>query len=125
MSLLSNIFGGDDLQAQGDALDAKLVAMNTRDYGPGGKYYTPENWDVVQENLVSGDTGDVAVQIDEEFAKGWNEGKANVTGTFQGAFGVAGDVITSILKGVPWWVWGLVLLYFAWPFIGARLARAR
>lgn len=122
-AILDWLYGADELQSEGAALDAKLSDLNTKDYGPGGKFYNAGDWEEVKQNLATGQVGDVTAQLDAAFAEGWQEGKDNVSGTVGSIFGTAGDVITSVLKGVPWWVWGLVLLYFLWPIIGAKLAR--
>ena len=39
VSILGWLYGADDLQKEGDSLDAKLRDMNQRDYGSGGRIY--------------------------------------------------------------------------------------
>ena len=111
MSILSKIFGGDDLQAKGDELDAKLTALNTKDYAPGGKLYTASTWAQVQQNLSTGATGDVDAQINAAFQEGLDDGANNVTGFLGGIFDFVGKGLGALLKAVPWWVWLGVLAY--------------
>jgi hypothetical protein len=125
MSFLGSLFGADDLQKEGAALDAQLAALNERDYGPGGRYYNAGNYEVIKQNLETGATGNVDSQINEAFFEGLQEGKNNITGAVGGTFDLFGGGLGAILKGIPWYVWAGVFLYFAWPFIGARLARAQ
>lgn len=124
MGWIANLFGAQDLQAEGDALDAKLQAANERDYGPGGRFYSAANWSVVQQDMKTGATGDVTAQINDAFDSGLKEGAGNVTGAFSGVFDIFGQGIGAVLKSIPWWVWGAVALYFLWPFIARKLIRA-
>jgi hypothetical protein len=122
MSILGKLFGADKLQAEGDALDAKLAALNARDYAPGGKLYTPSNWAAVQQNLTTGATGDVDAQIVTAFNEGATDGANNVTGFLGGIFGFLGKGLGAILKSIPWWVWlGLVVYFLFVTGIGQRL----
>ena len=126
MSIIGKLFGADKLQAEGDALDAKLAALNSRDYAPGGKLYTPANWAAVQQNLGTGTTGNVDKQINAAFQEGLDDGADNVTGFTSGIFDFLGKGLGSILKAVPWWLWLGVIVYFLFTTgIGQRLiARA-
>jgi hypothetical protein len=122
MSILGKLFGADELQAQGDALDAKLSELNSRDYAPGGKLYTPSNWAAVQQNLATGTTGDVDAQINEAFNEGLDDGANNVTGFISGIFNFVGKGLGAILKAIPWWIWlGLVVYVLFITGIGQRL----
>jgi hypothetical protein len=132
--LLDKLFGADDLQADGDAADEKLRAMNARDYGEGGHIYNliqdqsgtaaaDKAHGIVLDNLTKSQTGNVSEQLGVAFDEGWEEGKGNVSGFIGKTFGVVGDVLTSVLKGIPWWVWGIALLYFGWPIIAPMIAR--
>lgn len=134
MSLLDWWLNTDDLQKEGDAADRKLAELNARDYGEGGRIYnliqdqsgtTAAEYaqGTVQKNLQSSQTGNVSEQVDAAFDEGWEDGKRNVSGFIGKTFGVVGDVLTSVLKGIPWWVWALALLWFGWPFIAPLIAR--
>ncbi len=124
MGLLSFFYGGDKLQAEGDALDAKLAESNAELYGPGGKFYNAGQWSQIQQNMSTGSTGNVSAQLNDAFAEGLNEGKNNITGAVSGTFDLAGGGLAAVLKGIPWYVWAGVLLFFLWPFIGRKLASA-
>ena len=124
MGLLSYFYGGDQLQAEGNALDAKLAASNAELYGPGGKYYNAGQWSQIQQNMATGATGDVSAQLNDAFAVGLNEGKANITSAVSGTFDLAGGGLAAVLRGIPWYVWAGLILFFAWPFIGRKLASA-
>lgn len=106
-------------QSRGDALDAQLAAMNTRDYGPGGRINqeiaASQGADValkdsvaVQDHLASGKTGDVSASVDSEFWAGWNSGRDNV-------LSVPKFALKAIWKTIPWYLWvllGLGLLFY-------------
>lgn len=132
--LLDKLFGADDLQSEGDALDAELRRVNERDYSEGGRIYNiieqssgqaaaDGAYQTVLDNLTSGATGNVSQQLEQEFDLGWEEGKQNVTGAVSKAFSVVTDIAGTVLKGVPWWIWALVILYFAWPILAPMIAR--
>ena len=109
MSLLSSIFGADKLQAEGDALDARLAELNKTIYLD--KYNRPDLYEQAQANAARGATGNVAQQIDAAFKEGLQDGANNVTGFFGGAFDIVGKGVGAILKGVPWWIWAAAILY--------------
>ena len=112
MSILGYLFGADKLQSEGDAVDAKLTALNAKDYGPGGRLYTASNWAQVQQNLATGQTVNVDAQINAAFKEGLDDGANNVTGFLGGIFDVVGKGLGAILKAVPWWLWLGVIAYF-------------
>lgn len=140
MSFLGSIFGADDLQKEGDALDAKLAAMNNADYAPGGRLYNKvaatsgtaaadANYDAVVKNLQTGATGDVDAQINEAFKEGLQEGANNITGFVSGAFKFVGKALGAILLGIPVWVWlgvGVVVFFYlgGGNIIRRKLAKA-
>lgn len=109
MSLLSSIFGADKLQAEGDALDARLAELNKTVYLD--KYNRPDLYEQAQANAARGATGNVAQQIDAAFREGLQDGANNVTGFFGGAFDIVGKGVGAILKAVPWWIWAAAILY--------------
>lgn len=109
MSLLSSIFGADKLQAEGDALDARLAELNKTIYLD--KYNRPDLYEQAQANAARGATGNVAQQIDAAFKEGLQDGANNVTGFFGGAFDIVGKGVGAILKAVPWWIWAAAILY--------------
>jgi hypothetical protein len=111
MSFLTWISGGSGEQERGNNLDAQLAQLNARDYSPGGKLYTPENWDRVQRQQASGQTVNVDAEIAAAFKEGLDDGAKNVTGFLGGAFDIVGKGVGAILKAVPWWIWAAALLY--------------
>jgi hypothetical protein len=111
MSFLTWISGGSGEQERGNNLDAQLAQLNARDYAPGGKLYTPENWERVQANQASGQTVDVDKEIAGAFKEGLDDGAKNVTGFLGGAFDIVGKGVGAILKAVPWWIWAAAILY--------------
>jgi len=122
MSFISSLFGGDKLQADGDALDAQLKAYNAAtNYDA---RLTPEEQAQVKRNLESGKTGDVNAQIDAAFKEGLNEGAANVTGFLGGIFDFVGKGVFAVLRALPWWVWLGALAYLLFTTgIAQRLLR--
>lgn len=117
-ALLDYLYGADDLQTQGNTLDAELAAMNQRDYGPGGRYYTPANYQTTQDNLASGATGDVSAQLSDAFNEGLKDGANNVTGVVSGVFSVIGRGLSSVLLGIPVWAYAVAGLA-VWVYLGA------
>lgn len=94
------------------AADTQLQAMNAVDYAPGGKFYTPENAAAVQaqRNLELSSTGGYGVQtqqdaIQQTFDTTLQDQANKIIG---GPFSAIGDVLKSILKALPWWLWFVV-----------------
>lgn len=107
MSILSWIYGDDaNAQAAADA-DAKLRELNRQQYGV--DYVNTDNWVPPDQQNA---------QIDAAFGEGWNDGKKNVTGFVSGAFKVIGDGLSSVLLGIPAWVW-LAAAAALWLYLGA------
>ncbi len=128
MSFISSWFGADELQATGDAADAKLAEMNQRDYAPGGRLYNKiaaqqgtsaadAAYKATLNNLDTGATGNVSAQIDAAFEEGLQDGANNITGFVSGAFKFVGKALGSILLGIPVWVW-LALAAIAFFYLG-------
>ncbi len=119
MSLLPDWLTGYD-SANADAAaaaDAQLQASNASLYGVGGKYYTPSNWDAVQTDYATQAPIGVAAQsaaIDQAFTDSLDQSARSIVG---GPLGVIGDMIKSIFKAFPWWVW-LVLAAVAFAWLG-------
>jgi len=97
------------------AADAQLQAMNAADYGPGGKYYSPENWATVQSNAakeISYNPTDQRGAIQQTFSDKLAAQAAAIFGVPAGALG---SVIWAILKAIPWWIWlGMAFALFVW-----------
>jgi len=123
MSLLSWFYGGDALQKQGEALDAQIVQNAQERYGPGSPNYNAGQWAAIEQNLASGATGNVEAQLNDAFMSGIEDGKNNITGAVSGSFDFVGGGLGSVLKGIPWYVWAGVLVFFFWPYIAGRLVK--
>ena len=138
MSFIGWLFGADALQAQGDALDAKLGAMNTSDYEPGGSLYNKiadeqglaaanRAWGTVQDNLSTGATGNVDAQISGAFGDSVAASIATVAGWIKDALnGVGGAVKRFVTGAIPWWVWlalavGLFLYFGGGVWLAKKL----
>lgn len=128
MSLISYLFGADELQATGDKYDALNQADATARYQPGGPTYekikaqkgkaaADAAWEQVQKNYQTGATGNVSEQIDAAFDEGWEDGKKNVTGFVSSAFKVVRDVLSSVLLGIPFWIWAAAV-FVLWGYLG-------
>lgn len=112
MSFLSAIFARGE-QKRGDDLDAKLRALNERDYGKGGQVYdavqarynqeaADRNLDTVRTHEETGATGDVGQQIDSEFGAGLSEGAANIRHSVDN---ISWGILKTGLKTIPITVW--------------------
>lgn len=117
-AILDWLYGANDLQKTGDQLDAELRAANERDYGPGGRYYTPDNYQTTQQNLQTGATGDVSQQLSDAFDEGLKEGAGNVSGVISGVFSVIGRGLSAVLLGIPVWAYAVAALAL-WIYLGA------
>ena len=98
---LSWIWTGTNETARGEQLDAALRARNEADYGPGGKFYTAENWDVVQTHLATqeADTANFNSQIGAAAATGAVDGLKSLWQSTK-------DVLQKPLFKIPlqWWL---------------------
>jgi hypothetical protein len=116
MSLLSWIYGDDENAQRAAEADAKLRELNEADaarYGDAWKSQVYRNY----QNQVTFNPAEQEQQIDDAFAEGWNDGKKNVTGFVSGAFKVVRDVLSSVLLGIPFWVWAAAGV-FVWGYLG-------
>lgn len=65
-------------------------------------------------------------EYNQGFEEGWEEGKQNITSTVRGGFRVVGDGLSSVLTGIPWWIWAaglLALLAYLGAFRGVLAER--
>jgi len=118
MSFLSSIFGDDENAARGEAADASLRQINEASTAAGR--YSQDAQDRIANNYGSQNTIGVDAQsreIDAAFGEGWNDGKKNVTGFVGGIFKTAGDVLGSVLLGIPFWVWAIAAVG-VWGWLG-------
>ncbi len=107
MSWLPDWLTGYDAEnaAAADNANKQLQAMNAADYGPGGKYYSPENWAAVQtqaESEMSYNPTDQRNEIQKSFSDKLAAQAAAIFGVPAGALG---SVLWAILKAIPWWIW--------------------
>ncbi len=116
MSLLTWLYGDSENAQRAADADAKHRELNRARYG--------EDYVMVQDR-ISGQPGvDVWVPPDQQdkqvgaaFDEGWQDGKKNITAAVSGGFKVVSDGLSSVLLGVPAWVW-LALLAGAWVWLG-------
>lgn len=116
MSFLSSLFGDDENAAAAAEADARLRILNEERAKKLGPAWQAE----VDRNYGTQSTFGVEAQereIDAAFAEGWNDGKKNVTGFVGGIFKVVGDVLGSVLLGIPFWVWALAGIG-VWGWLG-------
>ena len=132
MSILPNwLTGYDEANAQAAAAaDEKLRQMAADDYGPGGKYYSPENWVAVQENYKAQgviSATDQQAQIDKAFTDKLSEQAGAIIGT---PLRVAWATIWAVVKSIPVWVWiAAAIGVFVWmgglSLLKGRLAKVK
>ena len=106
MSLLSYLYGDDENAQRAAEADARLRILNeerAKKLGPAWKDQVNRNYDTQATFGVDAQNR----EIDAAFGEGWNDGKKNVTGFVGGIFKVVGDVLGSVLLGIPFWVWAL------------------
>jgi hypothetical protein len=117
MSFLTWLYGDAENAQRAAEADAALRALNEAQYGT--------DYVMVQDRLAGQDGVDPWVppaqqeqQVNDAFAQGWQEGKDNVSKTVGGVFGIVGDVLSSVLLGIPAWVW-LIGAGALWFWLGA------
>jgi len=116
MSLLSYLYGDDENAQRAAEADEKLRALNEQRANDLGESWKAE----VDRNYSTQSTFGVDAQnreIDAAFDEGWQDGKRNVTGFIGNIFKVAGDVLGSVLLGIPFWVWALASIG-VWGWLG-------
>jgi len=117
MGLMQKWLYGVDLdaeQAQSDAADAKIRALNQSAVDRG--VWTPETRDAADARIAG--QAPVTDQVDQAFTEGWNDGAKAVSDTVaktvSGVTGTAADLISAplggLLKGIPWWLWVVLLV---------------
>ena len=122
MGFWSSIFGSED----NTAADAKLAELNTRDYGEGGRFYTPSNYKITQAHLAA-EAQNPDAEIGAAFGEGLDEGASNIRGTIGGTIN---KIVGTAFKIVPWQVWliaviALVLYVASVTGFWKKLLRAR
>jgi hypothetical protein len=114
MSFLTWIVGHDEENAAAAAAaDARLRQENEKDAPKYGAGWAAQ----VSTNYAQQDTFDPKEQrkeIHAAFAEGAEEGAQNVTGFIAGIFRVVGRMLTSVLAGIPLWVWLIVGAVIWW-----------
>lgn len=116
MSLLSYLYGDDENAQRAAEADARLRILNDERAKELGESWKAE----VDRNYATQGTFGVDAQnkeIDAAFDEGWQDGKRNVTGFVGNIFKVAGDVLGSVLLGIPFWAWILAAVG-VWGWLG-------
>ena len=102
---LSWLWTGQNETDRGAALDAALRAQNTADYSPGGRLYTPLNWEIAQAHLAAqeADTASYNSQVASAAADGARTGLQGVI-----------DLVKNPFLGIPvaWWLIGAGVLFW-------------
>ena len=119
MSWISKLFYGVDLdeeQARSDAADAQLDQLNAHEIER-GRYNAEIQGQIESNQTASASNYHARVddQVNDEFAAGAREGFDNSVGAVAGAIK---DGAVGIARGVPWWVW-LLLVVGALGYLGA------
>lgn len=113
----NNFYGGDQLAAQGHALDNQLAQIDTATYGPGSPNYNPKTYATVQNDLL---TGSYDYQLAQ--AQGAENATPGIGSVFKdlfvlGAIGAAfwaffnfggTGLLKSLAKKSKWYVVGIV-----------------
>ena len=107
MSFLTWLYGDEENAQRAAEADAKLRELNQARYGV--PYVNQDEWVPPWEQEK---------QISAAFDEGWNDGKKNVSGAIGGFFKVVGDTLSSVLLGIPAWVW-LIAAAALWVYLGA------
>lgn len=116
MSFLASLFGDTENAQRAAAADAKLREMNqarAAELGDAWKAQVDKNYSTQATFGVEAQTK----EIDAAFGEGWNDGKKNISGAVSGFFKVIGDGLSSVLLGLPAWVW-LAAGVFIWGWLG-------
>lgn len=98
------------------AADAQLRRLNEEDaltYGPEWKAKVDANY----ASQVPFGQAAQRQEISNAFDEGWNDGKKNISNAVGGFFKVISDGLSSVLFGIPFWVWALGLVA-VWGYIG-------
>lgn len=125
MSWLPNwLTGFDTANAEaGAAADATLQAMAIKDYGPGGKNYSPANWAAVQADYHSQAAFGVDAQqqqVQDAFDQTLQDEFNSVTSV---PAGLTWSVVKAFLKSIPAFVWVVVAIAAFWYLGGAAIIR--
>lgn len=106
MGWFQKLLYGVDVDAEvtkGQALDAEIAAYQKRQYDSGA--WTASEYDRAKANAAQQDSSTYQAQVTEEFNAGLAEGKANVSGAIKGTLNAGAGFATTILGGIPWWLW--------------------
>ncbi len=116
MGLGSWLYGDDDNAQRAADADARLRILNeerAKKLGPAWKAKVDRNY----ETQVTYGVDAQNREIDTAFSEGWQDGKRNVTGFVGGIFKTVGDVLSSVLLGIPFWVWAIAAVG-VWGWLG-------
>lgn len=61
-------------------------------------------------------TANIEQDVQDAFDQEYDAGLNRLTKTASGPFNVFGDVVGSLLKALPWWLWVALLAYLAFQF---------
>ena len=116
MRFLSYLYGDDENAQRAAEADARLRVLSDERAKELGESWKAE----VDRNYATQATFGVDAQnaeVDAAFDEGWQDGKRNVTGFVGNIFKVAGDVLGSVLLGIPFWAWILAAVG-VWGWLG-------
>ena len=115
--IFSFLFGGGELQADAQVKDQALIDDLNRKHDAGLISDDVYRQSMAHIGIQVADTATIPAQIDNAGVEGIQEGYqaelGAVTTIVKAPFNIAGDIGSSILKGIPWWVWaGAAALIF-------------
>lgn len=94
-AILNWLYGGNELQAESDRLDAQLSTVNNDALARGA--ITKEQYDETNANISRGIL-DVSGELETSFGEGLKEGQSNIRKTIAAPFNAAFAII-------PWQLW--------------------
>jgi hypothetical protein len=106
MGFFQKLFYGVDVDEEarkGAELDAGIAAYQRKQYESG--VWSASEYDRAKANADQQAASTYNDQVTAEFNKGLAEGKANVSGAIKGTINAGAGVVTTLLGGIPWYLW--------------------